>query len=274
MMAAAVPTAWSQEASPAAPPQEPQPQAEPHTEPQAAPEAEPAAAPPAPEMAAAAGPLTGLPADNLIQNGSFEAGRDPWFSLEKRNTDAWAPFSVVNDFAVDGGASALLDLDNTQSTYPTRVYGVIQELASQETPAYVSGWYRVEGWQRGTAKQYLQVVLISMQPENIPPTARVPNVQVAYALAGVAAAPLNISNRRFVITGPPEPVEGEWQFFEIDVRKIFQDAWGQVPERSRVFRMLFEVRYDNRAATDPPSKAKVYYDSLYAGPTSRLPAAP
>ena len=220
------------------------------------------------------------PDGNWFVNPGFEEGPGPWWSFAAENPFAWSHFSVTDDRARTGRFSALLDMDSTRYEDPSvRIYGVIQEAASGTVPEKLSGWYRVEGWERGASKQYLQVVVIVWNARRLPPGVRgVGNYQMAYVLGGVDAPPLNITNRKFIFTharrGPilvdaPDPVQDEWVFFEFDLREDFRKHWQIEPCDFEFLRVLFEVRYDGRTADDPPARARVYYDDLYLGDTSR-----
>ena len=46
----------------------------------------------------------------------------------------------------------------------------------------------------------------------------------------------------------------------------FQRLWGAVPQGYEKIRVLFEVRYDDKAQDEGPLEADVYYDDLYSGP--------
>ena len=203
---------------------------------------------------------------NLFGNPGFEEGEEPWLSL---TTEAWGkPFSVSPDQARTGASSALLELRSSEAgAGPARVYGVVQEVSPAELPETLSGYYYVDRWERGTPKQYLQFVVIVHEARNIPPEASpATNHQVRYLLAGVDSPPIAISNARFVMVGAGEPQQGQWVYFERNLRSDFEQLWGAVPEGFSKLRILFEVRWDDRQPSDGPSAADVYYDDLYLGP--------
>lgn len=201
---------------------------------------------------------------NLFVNPSFEDGQDPWFSFADKNPVSWGPFSITDTRARTGTHSAILEMDSAKFKGKTRIHGAIQEIKSTHVPDTIGGWYRVENWERGTKKQYLQVVVILWNIKERIPDVRTTNVQIAYTLAGVEEAPLNISNRRFILSGPAEPVQNEWVHFEIHPRKDFKEQWGIDFSGFEYARVLFEVRYDGQAETEPPSRASVWYDDVYA----------
>ena len=203
---------------------------------------------------------------NLLKNPSFEAGMESWYSMHERNPISWGPFSVDNAAARTGERGALLTLDSSTRKGRTCILGAVQEFPCERAPERVGGWYRVDQWERGSPKQYLQVVVILWNVRQPIPNVRgATNVQIAYTLAGVEAAPLSISNRKFVVTGPPEPVVGEWVHFEVRPREDFLEHWKVDFNQFEYCRVLFEVRYDDLPPDAPaPARAIVSYDDLYA----------
>ena len=202
---------------------------------------------------------------NLFANGGFEEGANPWCSLA---TAAWGPpFAVSATQAHGGGKSAYLRLRSADGG-SARVYGVVTEIATDAFPEQLSGYYYVDGWQQGTAKQYLQFVVIVWGAANQPASIAAPNYQIRYVLAGVDSQPLEISNARYVLVGHGAPEQGHWVHFQRNVREDFQQLWGAAPEGFSKLRILFETRWDDRSPTDGPSSADVYYDDLYLGPAA------
>ncbi|MCA9298411.1 MAG: hypothetical protein KDA28_05055, partial [Phycisphaerales bacterium] len=188
------------------------------------------------------------------------------------NAVSWADYDISSDVAHRGEQAALLRLDTRESDNGARIYGVIQEFDEQAFPRYLSGWYRVEDWARGTEKQYIQVVVIAWRPSPMPVGMRSGSYQIAYTLAGVAQPPLRIANRKFILSGVVEPVEDEWIFFEFDLHDDFRKQWRLIPSNYEFVRVLFEVRYDDKDEAEPVGAARVYYDDLYIGPESRAPS--
>jgi len=207
---------------------------------------------------------------NLFANGSFEEGERPWWFFTDR--EYWAGFSITDAYAVEGRHSAHLALRARPQDQGTKIWGLIQEVMPPTNspfkflrlPKRLSGYYRVENWQRATEKQYLQFVLI-LWGDPDPSIRREPNIQIRYLLAGVSAQPIEISNARFVVLGPQEPPQGEWVHFERDLHKDFLELWGHVPQRVEKMRVLFEVRYDGKQAGAGEGTADVYFDGLYLG---------
>lgn len=201
--------------------------------------------------------LGGCTEANLLRNGSFERGREPWFALESRD---WAGFSISGRYAVDGRFAAHLALRGRREDQGAKIFGLIQEVSPTRFPKKVSGYYRVENWQRGTEKQYIQCVVIVWGDSFSPYT----NIQIRYILAGTTEPPFEIANGRFVFLGGPDPPQGEWVRFERDVRADFLKYWGDVPEKFEKIRVLFEARYDQKKL-GTELLADVYYDALYLG---------
>jgi hypothetical protein len=217
---------------------------------------------------------------NLFANGDFELGRPPWHDRRAPNRPFWHGFDVSETFAYHGRSSAHLQLLARDVTprESESIVGVIQETrvetvsdpaANAEVqgfPETISGFYRVENWQRRTAKQYLQFVVIVWTTEST-------NIQIRYVLAGAPTPPLDLSNARYIVMGPAEPVTGAWVPFARDLRKDWLAQWGELPKRYEYFRILFEVRYDDGASAAPGHMGDVYFDDLYLGPAASATSA-
>lgn len=205
---------------------------------------------------------TAEPSVNLLLNGGFERGAHPWFSM---TTPAWgAPFRLSEEHAHSGRFSAVLPMDAATEASGTRVFGVVQEVVPAEFPEVVSGYYRVEDWERGTDRQYLQFVIIVFGAEGLP--GGFPNHQVRYVLAGIEDDPFTIRNARFIFIDSAGPAVGEWVYFERNIREDFREVWGHVPEDFSGIRVLFEVRYDGKRPGSGRVRGDVFYDDLYMGP--------
>lgn len=195
---------------------------------------------------------------NLFLNPGFEDGRDPWFSLKPPD------FILSQDLARSGKASALLPLRALEGDTGNKIIYLVQELQPRELPEEISGYYRVERWEKGTEKQYVQFVVIVFGADNMPGGFN--NHQIRYILSGIDAPPFQIANAKFVFISREEPPLGEWVPFKRNLREDFQELWGAVPEGFENIRVLFEVRYDDKLPGEGPVAADVYYDDLYMGP--------
>lgn len=198
------------------------------------------------------------PGTNLLVNAGFEEGSQPWITLS-----AEAGFEITQEQAHSGSSSAVLRMHDPAEAQGAKVYYLVQEIAPQEMPDVVRGYYRVENWHKGTVRQYLQFVIIAFDPDNFP--SGVSNYQIRYPLAGIDSPPFDIGNAYFVFVTRKDPVVGEWVPFEVHPRADFQKYWGRVPEGFSKLRLLFEVRWDGKRAGDGAPSADVYYDDLYAG---------
>jgi glycosidase len=118
------------------------------------------------------------------------------------------------------------------------VFGAVQALAS--FPEWISGYYRVEGWQKGTPLQYLQFVVIAVPEETAA------NIQIRYLLAGTDVEPFRIDNAKFVFVGKEEPLTGQWVSLTGTWRRTSEQLWGGIPEDLTEVRVFFEARYDSR----------------------------
>jgi hypothetical protein len=207
---------------------------------------------------AAQGPISELPQqENVLQNPGFEDGRDPWFSLKPPN------FILAEDVSHTGQASALLHIRPEPEESGTKIIYLVQEVTPAEFPEVISGAFRVTEWVRGTRLQYLQFAVIAFDANNLP--GGFPNHQMRYILTGIDEEPFEIGNAHFVFLSREDPPLDTWVPFQVSVRDDFLNRWGAVPEYSKI-RLLFEVRYDDKAAGEGPVEANVYYDDLYFGP--------
>jgi hypothetical protein len=218
---------------------------------------------------------------NRFANGDFELGRPPWFDRRAPSRNYWHGFDLSSERAYHGRTSALLRLVADETT-PVResvfIAGLIQEvrtptvlepatqLESQEFPETISGYYRVENWQRKTAKQYIQFVVILWASDMHPDKPEETNIQIRYVLAGASSPPLSISNAKYIILGPAEPQTGAWIPFSRNLQSDWVQQWGSLPHRFEYLRIFFEVRYDEAPYLPPGSLADVYFDDLYLGP--------
>lgn len=197
---------------------------------------------------------------NLFRNASFEEGSDPWYSLAD---DPSADFQLTDDLAHTGTMSAHLHMDDPASASGDKVYYLIQDVDPEEFPEYLEGYYRVENWDHQTTRQYLQFVVIALNPNNFPSFAS--NYQIRYILAGIDSPPFEIGNAHFQFLTREEPVQGEWVHFSTNLREDFQRLWNAVPSGYTSLRILFEVRWDKKSSNDGAPRADAYYDDLYVG---------
>ena len=209
-------------------------------------------------LAACGGSSAGTDGGNVFANPGFEDGSDPWFSLEPPE------FVVYDGVAHSGEASAYLPLRASADETDNKIIYLVQEVQPEELPEVISGYYRVENWNKGTNKQYLQFAVILFGVDNLP--GGYVNHQIRYLLSGIREPPFAIANAEFVFIDREEPRQGEWVYFERNLREDFERLWGAVPQGFENVRVLFEVRYDDKKAGEGPLGADVYYDELYLGP--------
>jgi hypothetical protein len=202
---------------------------------------------------------------NVFGNSGFEEGTQYWFSLRPDQP------VETSDVAHSGVASAYLKMRDPAEATGAKVYYLLQEVDPAEFPELISGYYRVDNWKRGTLKQYLQFVVILFAPTNLGD--KYPNYQIRYPLAGISEEPFLISNAFFKFLGTEDPRQGEWVYFESNIKEDFLEKWKAVPEGYSKIRILFEVRYDDKEA-GAVSEADVYYDDLYMGPADANPNKP
>lgn len=201
---------------------------------------------------------TAGPTGNLFENAGFEAGEAPWFTIAEESG-----FEVTSELSHTGDYSAVLRMDDPAFASGNKVYYLVQEIEPGELPEVVEGFYRVENWNRGAMRQYVQFVIIAIGPDNFPDFAS--NFQLRYLLAGQKIPPFDIRNARFVFVNRDEPVEGEWVRFSLNVRDDFATYWQAIPEGFERLRLLFEVRWDSKVSGSGTPRGDVYYDDLYIG---------
>jgi len=196
---------------------------------------------------------------NLLTNPGFEQDATGWVWLDW--SKAWGPFKITDKIAHSGKKSAHLNLNASTEKPDKIIKGVMQTLKPEKFPDMAGGWYRVENWERGVPRQYLQFVVIAWEKFDA-----FPNYQLRYVLEGVATQPLGIRNARYtILTKTPEPKTGEWIYFEAPIKEHFQTLWGRVPQNYEKLNFFWEVRFDDKPREKAPIKADVYYDDLYIG---------
>ena len=201
---------------------------------------------------------------NLLANPGFEAGTEPWITLADESG-----FEVTPEQASCGAASAVLRMHDPATAEGSKVYYLVQEINPDQFPDTVRGLYRVENWNHGTVRQYLQFVIIAIGPKNFEGLSQQhPNYQIRYPLAGIQSPPFPIGNAFFEFLGRDEPVQGQWVPFEANIKADFERLWKRVPDDYEKLRFLFEVRWDAKTAGDGAPSGDVYYDDLYAGPAN------
>ena len=201
---------------------------------------------------------------NLFGNPGLEEGTNYWFALNEQTVQ-------TGTVAHSGQESAHLQMRDPPEATDAKVYYLVQEMAPAEFPELISGYYRVDSWKRGAAKQYLQFAVIVFDPANL--GRQYPNYQMRYPLAGISEEPFPIENAFFRFLGTEDPRLGEWVYFEANIKNDFQQFWRAVPQGYSKIRVLFEVRYDDKAP-GTAAEADVFYDDLYMGPADANPNKP
>lgn len=199
---------------------------------------------------------------NLLQNGGFTSGDEPWASHTRGVWNRRA-FDVVTEPGSGDNRAASVMLLSAQPHQPRQLMGVIQDVTPRACPRYLRGRYFVADWRRGTAHQYVQVVVIAFGADNAP--AGMPNHQLRISLAGIAAPAFEVRNAKWVFVGPREPQAGRWVDFDLDLHTLFREHWGEAPRGFDKLRVLFEARWDGAKENDGPTRAVVLFDDLYLG---------
>ena len=212
---------------------------------------------------------------NRLENPGFESGRTGWSYRDKSRH--WQDFEIVSEPTRSGRGAVRLHLKRVPDDPPKSVLvaGVVQSLGPTGIPEKVTGWYRVDRWEKASERTalYLQFVAIL---KGDPRTAQLVypldpsrgktlnNYQLRYYLVGLEQAPFDVENARsqFIVKG--SPVLDEWVRFEIPLRADFERLWGQ-PQQYHQLDLLFEARWDHKPEGSAVH-ADVYYDDLYLGP--------
>lgn len=200
------------------------------------------------------------PPENLLKNPGFEDGGAGWQWLDW--SKAWGPFEISDKFAHAGKKSAYLKLDvRAGDSDKKKIRGVMQSIRPDKFPETASGWYRIENWQRGVDRQYVQFVVIAWQKYR-----GFPNYQLRYVLDGVNRRPLGIKNAKYVIlSSAPEPETGRWVRFELPIREDFSRLWGKIPDNYEKLNFFYEARFERYPKGSEHIRADVYFDDLYVG---------
>ena len=197
---------------------------------------------------------------NLFKNPGFEKGKKPWTTMA---TPLWSKsFKVTGAQAHSGQKSAYLEV-RSAGQLGGRVFGVVQEVEPNTFPKVISGYYRVEKWQKSTTLQYLHVAVIA---DSTDLRGNYVNHQIRYMLGGIKERPYEIENAKFIVVKSEEPALGKWVQFKRDIAEDFRKQWGAVPKEFSSIRVLFEARYEQKKPEEPEVVADVYYDDLYIGP--------
>lgn len=214
---------------------------------------------------------TDLP-NNLLRNPGFEERDAGWRIMPDR--PYWGRFRLVERPVRSGRGAVHLPVHGEAGpgSRSTMIYGVLQELGERPFPDRLSGWYRVERWERPSPRTalYLQAVVIVMgdprASQIVFPDSdeRVNNYQVRYALAGIGHPPFRLTNARFEFVTREPPELGRWIHFDLPVRADFERHWGTLPDGYDFVRVLFEGRWDGKPP-DEAAHADVYFDDLFFG---------
>jgi hypothetical protein len=214
---------------------------------------------------------------NQLQNPGFEAGTHGWGNIEQRNS---ADFEIVSEPVHSGRGAAHLvaSWQPGRPERPVSVRSATQEISPSRFPDRISGWYRVDRWEDASDRGALQLQIIaaaigdprtreivrSNDPDGPEIPARLDNFQLRYQLAGPTEAPEDGSNIKHRVIGRGPPDLRSWLRFELPVKSDFEQHWGSVPANYRQLRIMFAVRWDDKAE-GAALRADVYYDDLFFG---------
>lgn len=200
------------------------------------------------------------PPGNLLVNPGFEDGDAGWFWM--KTSQYWVPFDISSKKAHTGEKSAYLRIEAKPGAPAVEIHGVIQELKPNRLPAKAGGFYRIENWQRGASKQYLQFVVIIWGGHP-----QFKNYQIRYILDGISVQPHRMTNVKYIFLPgtSDDPKQNEWVSFEAKILDDFKREWGMTPTGYEKINFFFEARYDLAPEEGKTVRADVYYDDLYIG---------
>jgi len=220
---------------------------------------------------------TPLLVGNQLRNPGFEANDEGWGGVERRKQ---VIFEVVSDpvHSGDGAAHLVASWQPGDRERPVSVLSAKQEISPPRFPDRVAGWYRVDRWESAADQVALQLQIIvgvvgdprtleivrSDDPDEPKPHPELDNYQLRYQLAGPSEEPEDGGNIRHRAIGLGPPELGNWVRFDLPVKSDFEQRWGSVPANYRQLRVMFGVRWDDKAK-GAALHADVYYDDLFFG---------
>ena len=220
---------------------------------------------------------TPLLVGNQLRNPGFEAGTQGWGRIEQRDA---VGFEVVSEPVHSGHGAAHLVASRQPGNQerPVSVRSATQEISPPRFPDRIAGWYRVDRWEdtpdRGALQLQILVVAIgdprtreiveSGDPDGPEVYPKLGNFQLRYQLAGPTEAPDDGGNVKTRVIGKGPPDLGSWLRFDLPVKSDFRQSWGSAPENFRYLRIMFAVRWDDKAE-GAALHADVYYDDLFFG---------
>jgi len=220
---------------------------------------------------------TPLLVGNQLRNPGFEAGTQGWGRIERRDS---VGFKIVSEPVHSGHGAAHL-VASWQPGGPERpvsVRSATQEISPPRFPDRIAGWYRVDRWEDTADRGALQLQILvsaigdprtreivkSGDPDNSEVHPKLDNFQLRYQLAGPTEAPEDCGNIKHRVIGKGPPDLGSWLRFDLPVKSDFEQRWGSVPANYRQLRIMFAVRWDDKAK-GAALHADVYYDDLFFG---------
>jgi len=220
---------------------------------------------------------TPLLVGNQLRNPGFEAGTQGWGGIEQDDSVA---FEVVGAPVHSGrGAAHLVASWRPGSRErPVSVRSATQEISPPRFPDRIAGWYRVDRWEDASDEGALQLQIIvsaigdprtreivkSHDPDGPEVHPKLENFQLRYQLAGPTEAPEDGGNIKNRVIGSGPPNLESWLRFDLPVKSDFGQRWGSVPANYRQLRIMFAVRWDDKAE-GAALHADVYYDDLFFG---------
>jgi hypothetical protein len=220
---------------------------------------------------------TPLLVGNQLRNPGFEAGTAGWGGLERRNA---VGFEFVSEpvHSGQGAAHLVASWQPGNRERSVSVRSATQEISPPRFPDRIAGWYRVDRWEYASDQGALQLQIIvsaigdprtreivkSNYLDGTEVNPKLDNYQLRYQLAGPTEAPEDGGNVKNRVIGEGPPDLGSWLRFDLPVKSDFEQRWGSVPANYRQLRVMFAIRWDDKAK-GAALHADVYYDDLFFG---------
>jgi hypothetical protein len=220
---------------------------------------------------------TPLLAGNQLRNPGFEAGTQDWGEGDRRDSTG---FEIVSEPVHSGRLAAHLVASWQPGSHerPVVVRSATQEISPPLFPDRITGWYRVDRWEYASDEGALQLQIIvaaagdprtreivkSNNPDDLEIHPKLDNFQLRYQLAGPTEKPEDGGNVKHRVIGEGPPELGSWLRFDLPVKSDFEERWGSAPANYRQLRIMFAVRWDDKAE-GAALHADVYYDDLFFG---------
>lgn len=201
---------------------------------------------------------------NALLNPGFEEGSSQW---ETSPREDWQLYAIADGVAHSGQHSLQLSL---AGGLPQHVAGGVQILRGAPLPEFLSGFYRVDGWQRGDPPRYVQFEVITHGPDA--PDGLTDHT-LRFVIGGLDASVSDPPGTATVFLRRGDPAT-RWTYFAYPIASVFEQRFGAPPQSFDSIELSFEARFDAPPGSGAASGMTAYFDDLYAGPQYGNPNRP